>query len=222
MRRRLLRAAVSDNRGFTLSELLVSIAIVGMVMAGVLGLWITGSTSYLVGASRVEAQTSARAALSMIARDIRGAGVDPRNAAVASCTSSAFSFCAVVGPATTYPPATTTVPTATSFTIQNDNDGNGTLASTERIWYNLNGTVLERRDYAVDASPQQIVGGIQSLAFSYFNAAGAQIGTLDSSTVPTIRTIQIDIEARPENQPSFFQAGRTQVRMTESVRIRNR
>jgi prepilin-type N-terminal cleavage/methylation domain-containing protein len=213
---------LADPAGFTLAELLVSVAIVGLVMAGVLGIWSTGSTSYLVGANRVEAQSTARAALALLARDIRGAGLDPRNVAATSCSSTSFTACAIVGPAATFPPTTATVPTATTFTIQSDTNGNGAIASTERIAYTLNGTVLERRDYAVDGSTQQVAGGIQSLTFTYFDATGTQITTLNATTVPTIRAIGIDLTARPERQPAFFQTGRAEVRMTEHVRLRNR
>jgi prepilin-type N-terminal cleavage/methylation domain-containing protein len=216
------RTTLTSDRGFTLAELLVSVAIVGLVLAGVLGLWTTGSTTYLVGANRVEAQSSARAALALMARDIRGAGLDPRNVAATSCSSTSFIACAIVGPPATFPPTTATLPTATTFTIQNDSDGDGAIASGERISYALNGTVLERRDFAVDAAPQEIVGGLQALTFTYFDAAGTQITTLNATTVPAIRSIGIDITARPERQPAISQAGRAQVRMTERVRIRNR
>ncbi len=217
-----LRTTLAGGHGFTLAELLVSMAIVGLVMAGVFGIWSAGSTSYLVGASRVEAQSTARATLALMARDIRGAGVDPRNLAAANCTSTSFTACAIVGPAATFPPTTATVPTATSFTIQSDSNGNGAIVSGERISYALNGAVLERRDFAVDASTQQVAGGVQSLTFTFFDAAGTPITTLSATTVPTIRSIAIDITARPERQATLFQAGRAQVRMTERIRIRNR
>jgi prepilin-type N-terminal cleavage/methylation domain-containing protein len=54
-----------DERGFTLAELLITIAILGLVMAAVLGVQMTSSTMFLRGENQAEAQQAARAALLM-------------------------------------------------------------------------------------------------------------------------------------------------------------
>lgn len=62
-----------NERGFTLAELLVSIAVIGMVMAGVFILQQQGQLAYLWGTTRVEVQQNARLALDLMTRELRSA-----------------------------------------------------------------------------------------------------------------------------------------------------
>ena len=58
----------------SLAELLVALAIIGLVLSGVFGILDQGQRLYAVGAARVESQQTARIALERLARDIRHAG----------------------------------------------------------------------------------------------------------------------------------------------------
>jgi hypothetical protein len=60
-----------DEQGFTLAELLVILAVVGMILAGVVALQQQGQEIYLFGSGRIEAQQSSRTILERIARDLR-------------------------------------------------------------------------------------------------------------------------------------------------------
>jgi prepilin-type N-terminal cleavage/methylation domain-containing protein len=62
-----------DQRGFTLAELLIVIAILGMMLAGLLAVQMQGQQSYLIGSHRVEAQQNGRIALEMMTRELRSA-----------------------------------------------------------------------------------------------------------------------------------------------------
>lgn len=68
---------MSDARvnqlGFTLAELLVVLAVAGLLLAAVVALQIEGQEIYLFGAGRVEAQQSSRAVLDRVAGDLRSA-----------------------------------------------------------------------------------------------------------------------------------------------------
>lgn len=68
-----LRALRHGERGFTLAELLVTVAILGLIMAAVLGVQITSSTMFLRGENQAEAQQAARAAM-LIEEDLRMVG----------------------------------------------------------------------------------------------------------------------------------------------------
>jgi len=62
-----------NQRGFTLTELLISIAVIGMIMATIFTLQQQGQLAYLWGAARVEVQQNARLALDIMTRELRSA-----------------------------------------------------------------------------------------------------------------------------------------------------
>jgi prepilin-type N-terminal cleavage/methylation domain-containing protein len=65
--------ALRDTRGFTLAELLVVMAVTGLVLAGAFVLQQQGTLSYLSGAARVEVQQNARTVLERMVRELRSA-----------------------------------------------------------------------------------------------------------------------------------------------------
>jgi prepilin-type N-terminal cleavage/methylation domain-containing protein len=62
-----------SRRGFSLAELLVVSALLGMMMAGLLVIQSGGTSAYVVGSSRVAAQQNGRVALEMMVRELRSA-----------------------------------------------------------------------------------------------------------------------------------------------------
>ena len=68
-----------DRRGFTLTELLVAVAVIGLLLAGALGIQQTSLYLYLFGSSRVETLENARAALARMARELREASTIESN-----------------------------------------------------------------------------------------------------------------------------------------------
>ena len=70
---------MSREAGYTVAETLVVCAVVGLVMAGLLSLLMTGSQTYTVGANRAEAQQTARLVIARMIQEIRTAGHDPRS-----------------------------------------------------------------------------------------------------------------------------------------------
>ncbi len=62
-----------DQRGFSLAELLIVIAILGLMLSGLLAVQMQGQKAYLIGSHRVEAQQNARVALELMARELRSA-----------------------------------------------------------------------------------------------------------------------------------------------------
>jgi prepilin-type N-terminal cleavage/methylation domain-containing protein len=62
-----------DQRGFTLTELLIVIAILGMMLAGLVTVQMQGQQAYLIGSHRVEAQQNGRIALELMVRELRSA-----------------------------------------------------------------------------------------------------------------------------------------------------
>ncbi len=62
-----------SQNGFTLAELLVALAGVGLLLGAVLGIQMTGLQAYVTGSSRLEVQQNGRVALERTAREIRQA-----------------------------------------------------------------------------------------------------------------------------------------------------
>jgi type IV pilus assembly protein PilW len=205
---RIVSHAGADQRGFTLTELLVAIAVLGLIMTGVLTTLMSGNQAYLTGSNQIEAQQAARVALDRMVREIRGAGYNPKGTACPPVPS-----CPIVGA-----PGLGN-PTATALAIMNDTNENGVFdINTERIAYTLNGTNLQRQDFAVPGAPvETIVGGIQALTFTYLDETGAVTGLPQN-----IRSVQISLTTQPENQPGSWQTGRVSVTMSDRVRLRNR
>jgi prepilin-type N-terminal cleavage/methylation domain-containing protein len=216
-----------NQHGFTLTELLVACAMIGVVMAGLFSILQTGQQSYLTGMNQVEAQQGLRLALLRVTNEIREAGYCP---ACANLGAGLGAFPAVINP------------TATGFTLQNDWDGtwNGTtglatsgtvtqtvmsstsstttpVARGEQIVYSVTGGNLQRQEIGIDATPVVVVSNLASMTFTYLDADGAI-----TATPANIRTIVVSAVGQPLVQPTAYTAGRVQVAMTDSVRLRNR
>ena len=70
---RALRVLRHDQRGYALADLLITIAILGLVMAAVLGVQLTSNIMFLRGENQAEAQQGARAAM-LMEEDVRMVG----------------------------------------------------------------------------------------------------------------------------------------------------
>lgn len=79
---------MKNERGFTLAELLVAMAVVGLVMSGLFVTLQQGQSAYLFGAARAEVQQNGRLAVSRIAEELR-TGV---NVTALGATTITFNF----------------------------------------------------------------------------------------------------------------------------------
>ena len=204
--------------GFTLTELLVALAGVGLVLAGLATFFVAGQQSFLVGANQIEAQQNVRIAIARMIEEIRNAGNARAQAPPLPATCPPYGFCALANGQT-----------ATSFTLQNDWNGNGVIEPgvtvsvngtqrDEQITYSFVGSQLLRQESAIDAAPVPLIGGIQALQFSYADETGAV-----TATTASIRTIVVSVTTSPETrQATTYDQGRVLVTMTDTARIRNR
>jgi hypothetical protein len=142
-----------EARRVHLADLLVAVAILGLVLAAILGMLAMGQQAYAVGAGRVEAQQSARVALERMAREIRTAGRG----------EGAFAAVAVAEP--------------TRIVLQVDVNGDGAIAGRgETITWRLAGSIL-RRDAGGGAQP--VINGVSALRFTYLDTGGGETTVAD-------------------------------------------
>lgn len=206
-----------DDRGFTLTELLVVCALMGTVMAGVLSLLMIGQQSATTTAAKQDAQQNARMSLERMIEEIRQAGYLPSGP---TCPTAPATPC----PPFNYVFNAITAQTATSLTIQNDWNGSAaiTVAAVtdpitgslrgEQIVYTFNAGTgqLTRQEIGVDGAAVVVAAGITNLAFTYLD----QSNTV-AAAAANIRTVTITITTQQS-------AGQPQVTMVNRVRLRNR
>jgi type II secretory pathway pseudopilin PulG len=213
-----------------MSELLIAVAVLGLVMAGLVGLLSTSKSAYLRGSNTVDAQQNVRVAFERLGKEIREAGFHPRvpDTSPATCPP---------GPGSLYPsgggsasPCWSFYPitgqSATGLTLQFDWNGDGTAGTAkvndpflcptgtacrgERVTYALSGTDLTRQEVGVDATPVVVATGFTSLQFTYLAANNTTTASLD-----LIRSVQISATARIGSDGAY-------VTMTDQIRLRNR
>jgi type IV pilus assembly protein PilW len=207
--------AIRNQHGFSLSEMLVVCALLGIVMAGVLSLLMVSQQSATTTSNKVDAQASARVGIERMIEEIREAGYLP---AGPTCPG---------GPVTPCPPFNYAFPaisnqTATGLTIQNDWNATNTIETTavadpitggnrgEQVVYSFASGQLSRQEMGIDNTPVVLASGITSLAFTYLDQ-----GNVVTGTAANIRTVTITMTTQQS-------AGQPQVTMVHRVRLRNR
>lgn len=211
---------MNNERGFTLAEMLVVCAIVGLVMASLLALVMTGQKAYWYGTTQVDAQQTVRVALERMVREIREAGYDPvpPNTTPATCASPSpcYQFDAIASQSATgltlrynWDASVGTTPSATAV-----NDPilcpTGAGCRGEQVIYNFSGGNLTRREVGMDATPLVVASGLTDLTFTYTKEDGTA-----ATAATDIRTVVVSVTAQTANNGAI-------VTMTDRIRLRNR
>ncbi len=160
-----------NEHGFTLVELLVAMAISGIVMAGVYSVYYSQQKSYMAQEQIAVMQQNLRAAMLFMEREIRMAGCDPTGKAVDftvwDISSSSFHF---------------------TLDIEKTGGAYGQISGgNEDITYVLSGTELRRNG-------NLIAENINSLNFVYLD--GDNNVTASASAV---RSVEITLEVATED-----------------------
>lgn len=191
---------VRDSRGFTLAELLVVCAVVGLVMIGIFTLQRQGQLAYLIGAARVEVQQNARLALDTMMSDLRTA------LPVSNTPPQVVS--AIDGNCSTGVPPATGGGTSVGITDQNS----------AVVTYQLVGVscATSATGCNLQRNGVPVVGGVQELRIWCYNASG----TL-SNTLADIRELRIQIRTRSERSAQPGSPGDQHAVVEGRVRFRN-
>jgi type IV pilus assembly protein PilW len=181
--------------GFTLVELLIAIAISGIVLGAAVNTFIAQRWAYALQEQVTEMTQGTRAAMELVTREVRMAGYNPART----------SFDGI-----TYDP--------TQLPIRADLNGDGDTAdANETIVYTYN-TATQQMMRDADGSSQPIADHIQALTFDYLDGAGTS-----TTTTANIRQIRIMITARRAKPDPRYAAngGYRTYRLTSLVTPKN-
>ena len=168
---------VNDN-GFTLVELLVVIAVMGVVMASVYTAFYSQQKSYAVQEQVAGMQQNLRAAIYHVERELRMVGYDPAYSGLFGLKSNGSD-------------GRLTDANNIYFTVDRNEDGVEDNTDEEQIAFRLdaNGNLQK---YSTDAVHWHTVAeNIDSLEFVYIDGDGAITATLSE-----VRSIEIILQAR--------------------------
>lgn len=167
-----------DQRGFSLAELLVACAIMGLILAGVVLLQWHGQQAYVAGAARVEVQQNARLALDMITTEVR----------LAQSVTAVGSACNNTSSGTN------------DITLSTWDSASSGWAS---VRYRLNGTLLERNDSPLIGGVQSLT----IVCYDGNDGATATAADVRSITVSlTTQDEQTATSTGPSNQHATVQS----------------
>ena len=195
------------KNGFTLVELLIALAISGIVMAGVYSAFKTQQDSYLAQEQVAEVQQNLRASINYMMRNIQMAGFDPEGSGNFSITDIRSRDLNNVLDEDGYP----------AITFEVDFDEDGVLDSSETLSYSLYQYPVDTpadQDGVVDLSLTRGGGGRQLLgesiiamgfAYSYVDSAGDIVtdaasvdvngdGSVEADDRVTVWAIDTDID----------------------------
>jgi len=175
---------MNTSSGFTLIELMITMAISGIIVAAIYSAYISQQRTYLVQEQVAEMQQNLRAGTLLMASDIRMAGYDKDGTGNYGITTA----------------------TANRFVFTSDiNDDAGVPGSGETLTYELYtpggaGLTALRRV----AGQAAIAENIQSIEFYYILADGTQTTTPTAAQLEDIRSVQVSILARAGREDRDF------------------
>ena len=181
------------NRGFTLVELLIALAVSGIIMTGVYSAFKTQQDSYLAQEQVAEMQQNLRASLYVMTREIRMAGYDGGN-------DTSHASCSLYTPGTPGTFGSSVAPgilavTADQLDFSMDLNGDGDCADTgENLSYYIYTASdgidkLGRRDNHF-LPVQAVAESFEELEFIYLDSSPAATTSLND-----IRSVQVSILA---------------------------
>ena len=181
------------QKGFTLIELMIALVLGAIVIGAIYSTYIVQQRSYTVQETVAEMQQNIRAAMMVMARDIRMAGYDPDGTGNFSITAASSD--------------------RLRFTV--DLNENGSVDGNETITYGFSTANDGNADGIADAGSaplgkctvfpigppgfQPIAGNIQAIEFQYLDVAGAV-----TATTADIRAVQVSILARASRPDRRF------------------
>lgn len=187
--------AVYSDRGFTLVEVMVALAISGIVLASIYSAFQSQQNSYVAQEQVSEMQQNVRIGLDMLSKDIRLAGYNPDGSAGTGFVDGINFDAEPVNTNATRIAFTADLDgDGTIDVVTQDVDGNGTIdmSDMERIAYRLNGTNLQRFSTGA-VNWQTVAENVENIEFQYVLDDGSQTTTPTAAQLANIRNVRISI-----------------------------
>lgn len=210
---------MTNERGFSLAELLVVVAVLALILTGVIALQQQGQIAYLMGSNRVETQQNARVAMALMSREIREACsltanlvagppgdikitvVDPTKASTIDCASA----------------------TAGDVIQVEYKLGTGSLSATLlRLFANVGSALPAPADCTGASAQYCVIGGVDSLSFTGYDmndATTTTAGTLCAASV--VCSVRIALKTKSEESLATYAPGSVRSWLDSRVRLRN-
>lgn len=180
-----------NQRGYSLTELLVTTAIIGVVMAGILVVLSGGQQAYLFGSNRVETQQNARVALDQMTRELRSS---TSIAALTSSTDITFVW-------------NDAAPHTIRYCLESACPSNPPVPGTlHRIF---------------DGTKTPLIGGVNTLAMTYEPVFDVVTGTYKPASNANVQVIKISVWTKTEDTAAPGSPGDAQARMESTVMLRS-
>lgn len=207
----------SRNSGFTLVELLVSIAIFGVVLAAIGGLLNINSKLYFSKENTMIMTQDLRAAMNLMVREIRMAGCDPTGAGGIGFLNDTDDRYNTDGNSIHF----TIDTTDTAGTGSPDGLVDGPNEDINYYLYTTNGIQKIGRRTGGAGSPSPVAEYITALSFAYYDSSGAVLSPpLSTADLDNIYAVDISITAQtPECDPITHTKKSNS--LTTRVKVRN-
>ena len=192
-----LKGRGDQEHGFTLVELLVAMAMLGIVMGAIYSTYKSQQDSYVVQEEVVQMQQNLRAALHLLGKDLRAAGYNPaKNPDIEGFLTE------IPEEESAGSPETST--STTSLAMTADLDMNASINAddhTEQLAYRFNngGFTLEKFIYDSDSDTwdwETVADNIDAVNFVYLDEDGNPLDPATDTNLPLIRSVQVTILAR--------------------------
>ena len=200
--RHLLMVGGQPERGATLVELFITLALLGIILGAVCTSFVSQRRVAAVQSQRGVLVQQAQAALDLLTRELRRAGTNP-----------------------TGTPFTPVIYSATQLEIRADLDGDGTTTGTdEHLIYAYDTTDTTNKKITRDAGNgvQPLVEHIQAFTFQYLDSAGTVLNTAPAVN-SAIRQLRISITAQTAAADPRYTTnnGYRTFTMTSLINLRN-
>lgn len=213
---------IKTKNGFTIVELMIALALTGIILAAVYGVY---TAFYKTSGSQdllIEAQQNAKAGIAVIERDLINAGLNAGTTDVitgATTNTIAFIF---RDPRPAPSTGTTNVRFKVEYSVITDSGINYLVRR-----YNVcdaasaGCSVYNNTGYGNANENEKIIGYVSALAFAYYDADGAAIGDTSTQTNRNlIRLVKVSLTAKTSSKLPTSGAEST-VTLTTQVHLRN-